>query len=119
MKTILKVATVAAVGSLICSCVPVLIGGGAAGGYYIAKDKHSVGNYTDDAVITSKVKAKYLKDLVLKSFGISVSTNHGVVSLVGSVSNEETRQRAINIAMNTGGVKAVDAHNLTVNIYLK
>lgn len=118
MKTIAKVATVAAIGSLVCSCAPVLIGGGAAGGYYVAKDKHSIGQYTDDAVITSKVKAQYLKDLVLKSFGISVSTNHGVVSLVGSVSSETVRQRAITIAMHTAGVRAVDARNLTVNIHL-
>lgn len=95
-------------------CAAALVGGGAAGGYYAEKHKAGISRYADDAMITSKIKTKYLKDLVLKSFGISVSTNHGVVSLIGNVPNDQIRQRAINIAMQTKGVKAVDARNLTI-----
>lgn len=99
---------------LISGCAPALIAGGAAGGYVIAKDKGVVGRYTDDSVITSKIKAKYIGDLALKSLAISVSTNHGVVSLVGHVPNYNVRAHAIRIARYTKGVVAVNATNLTV-----
>ena len=100
---------------LLTGCAAALVGGGAAGGYYLAKDKGSAGNYTDDAVITSKVKSKLLKDLALKSFSISVSTNHGVVSLTGNVPNVQMQERAIILTQNTKGVKSVNASNLTVS----
>jgi osmotically-inducible protein OsmY len=70
--------------------------------------------YSHDTLITGKVKSKYLKDLSLKSFAISVSTNHGVVSLVGSVPTAAIRDRAIQVAQHTKGVIAVEAKNLTI-----
>lgn len=100
--------------ALLSGCVPALVAGGAAGGYYLAKDKGPVGQYTDDSVITSKIKTKYVGDLALKSLGISVSTNHGIVSLVGHVKTHRLRSRAIGIAENTKGVRGVNATNLTV-----
>lgn len=77
----------------------------------IKSTTHAVGQYTSDAVITSKVKAKFMKHPNLRS-GISVSTNHGIVTLTGKVANDKIRQAAINKAMKTKGVKAVDAKNL-------
>lgn len=113
MKAIKFVIFIMAV-SLLGGCAAALVGGGAAGGYYAEKHKTSIKHYAGDAAITSKVKAKYLKDLALKSFAVSVSTNRGVVSLVGNVPTVKLRDRAIFIAKHTSGVKGVDAHNLTV-----
>lgn len=79
---------------------------------YAKAGVHSVGEYTSDAFITSKVKTKYLKDLVLKAFGISVSTTNGIVSLTGSLPSQALVDRAVLIAKNTKGVKAVNSTNL-------
>lgn len=115
MKNLFRLSLLIAVIGSLYGCAAALIGGGAAGGYYVAKDKGAIGQYTNDAVITSKIKAKYVKDLALKSFGVSVSTNHRVVSLVGAVPNVALRNRAILVAQNTAGVRAVNASNLTIN----
>lgn len=114
MKAIKLVVSIAAA-SLLGGCVAAAASGGAAGGYYYEKDKTSIKHYVGDAAITSKVKAKYLKDLALKSFNVSVSTNHGIVSLVGNVPTMKLRHRAITVAKHTEGVIGVDAHNLTVS----
>ena len=118
MKAIKLVVFIAAA-SLLGGCVAAAAGGGAAGGYYYEKDKGSIKHYVGDAAITSKVKAKYLKDLALKSFNVSVSTNHGVVSLVGNVPTVKLRNRAIAVAKHTDGVRGVDANNLTVSHHVK
>src|SRR3989339_349662 len=47
------------------------------------KQESSVGEYIDDAVITTKVKAAILKESSLKSSEISVETSKGVVQLSG------------------------------------
>ena len=115
MKILTKFIFLCLIVAGLSSCAAALVGGGAAGGYYAEKNKKAIGQYSGDALITSKVKAKYLKDLTLRSFAISVSTNQHVVSLVGDVPNHKIRQRAINIALHTKDVKGVDARNLTVS----
>jgi osmotically-inducible protein OsmY len=116
MKLISKIFLSITLVTFLCSCAaPVLVAGGATGGYYIGKHRHAVGQYTSDTWITSKIKSKYVKDLKLKSFTLSVSTNHGVVSLVGTVPSKAIRNRAILIAKHTKGVRAVEANNLTIS----
>lgn len=96
-------------------CVAAVVGGGAAaGGYAVAKDKGPVGQYTDDSVITSKIKTKYLADPHLQSYNISVSTLDGVVTLTGKVPTIAMRQAAIKTAATTKGVKAVNVTNFKV-----
>ncbi len=67
----------------------------------------STGEYIDDTVITTKVKALLVKDVALKSFQISVETYKGVVQLSGFVDASQTRDRASNVARSVGGVKSV------------
>lgn len=96
-------------------CVPAVVGAGAAaGGYAVAKDKGSVGKYASDSVITSKIKAKYLANVDLKSYNISVMTQNGEVILSGSVPSEAMRKNAIFIAQTTEGVKSVNVTNFKV-----
>lgn len=102
---------------LLSGCVAAAVGAGAAagaGGYVLAKDKGAAGTYADDSVITSKIKGKYIADIHLKSYNISVSTYEGVVVLTGSVPDEEMRQKAIQIAQNTANVRSVNVTNFTV-----
>jgi hyperosmotically inducible protein len=74
----------------------------------------STGDFVDDSVITTKVKSSFVADSTVSALDISVETTQGVVNLTGIVNNEQERQRAIQIAQETDGVKKVDARNLFV-----
>jgi hyperosmotically inducible protein len=69
--------------------------------------RESTGEYLDDSVITAKVKALLAKDLVLKSFAISVETFRGVVILSGFVDSNDQIDRAVQIARGIKGVREV------------
>jgi hyperosmotically inducible periplasmic protein len=116
MKKEIKLLTCIAISLSLAGCAAALIGGGAAaGGYAVAKDKGPVGQYTEDSVITSKIKTKFLADIHLKSYNISVSTNNRIVTLTGTVPNEGMKRLAIHTAQSTKGVKAVNVTNFTVS----
>jgi osmotically-inducible protein OsmY len=74
----------------------------------------STGDFVDDSVITTKVKSSFVADSTVSALDISVETTQGVVNLTGIVNNEQERQRAIQIAQETDGVKKVDTRNLFV-----
>jgi hyperosmotically inducible protein len=74
----------------------------------------STGDYIDDSVITTKVKSSFVADSTVSALDISVDTSQGVVNLTGIVNNDQERQRAIQIAQETNGVKQVNARNLFV-----
>lgn len=65
------------------------------------------GEYVDDTVITSKVKAAVLNDPALKSAEINVETFKGVVQLSGFVSSQSDINEAVAVARGVGGVKSV------------
>ena len=112
---IIKYALFIAIAASLQGCIAAAVGGGAAvGGYAVAKDKGSVGQYASDSLITSKIKAKYLADIHLKSYNISVTTESGNVTLTGSVPTAKMRESAIEDARNTAGVKSVNVTNFTV-----
>lgn len=67
----------------------------------------SVGEYLDDSLITTKVKALLTKDAVVKSFDISVETFRGIVILSGFVDEKGQINRAVSIAKSVKGVKEV------------
>ncbi len=66
-----------------------------------------------DSAITTDVKAKLLADPGTKGFDIHVETNHGVVTLHGTVRSTAEKELAERLAMSADGVKAVD-NDLTV-----
>jgi hyperosmotically inducible protein len=68
----------------------------------------SAGQVVDDSTITTKVKAKLIKDSVLQGFGIDVDTFQGEVTLTGAVNVPAQRERAERIARETRGVKEVN-----------
>jgi osmotically-inducible protein OsmY len=65
------------------------------------------GQYVDDSVITTKVKAEIFNEPTLKSSEINVETFKGVVQLSGFVRSENNIQTAVNVARNVNGVKSV------------
>ena len=60
------------------------------------------------ARIARQVKAEILKDAVLKSSRIDVTTTEGVVRLSGTVESEEGRDKAAEIARSAENVKSVE-----------
>lgn len=75
----------------------------------------TAGENVSDAVITTKVKAKLASDDQVAARDINVSTEAGVVELKGEVPSEQARQRALELARNTEGVKSVDDDQLKVS----
>jgi osmotically-inducible protein OsmY len=61
-----------------------------------------------DGWITTKVQAKYFTEPDVRGRDIDVTTNNGVVTLSGVVENEQSRQRALELARNTDGVVRVE-----------
>jgi len=65
------------------------------------------GEYIDDTVITTKVKAAILNDPTLKVMEINVETFKGLVQLSGFVSSQGDINRAVALARDIGGVQSV------------
>jgi len=69
--------------------------------------KESPGEYVDDAVITTKVKAAVLEEPSLKSAEINVETSKGTVQLTGFVRSRADINKAVEVAKGVKGVKSV------------
>ena len=69
-----------------------------------------LGQRIDDATITMKVKSKLLDDPTVKGLKIDVDTRDGVVYLTGTVSGNEERRQAVELARKTEGVRDVQAN---------
>jgi osmotically-inducible protein OsmY len=69
--------------------------------------REGAGEYVDDTVITTKVKAAVFAEPTLKSAEINVETFKGVVQLSGFVSSEADTQKAVEVARKVKGVESV------------
>ena len=70
--------------------------------------KHEgTGEYVDDTVITTKVKAAVFNEPSLKSAEVNVETFKGVVQLSGFVSDASDVQKAAEVTRSVKGVTSV------------
>ena len=69
--------------------------------------KEGTGEYIDDSVITTKVKAAIFNDASLKSSEINVETFKGVVQLSGFVISQADIDKAVELARGVKGVKSI------------
>ena len=69
--------------------------------------KEGTGEYIDDSVITTKVKAAVFRDPALKSAEINVETFKGVVQMSGFVNSQYDINKAVEIARSVKGVTSV------------
>lgn len=69
--------------------------------------QEGTGEYVDDSVITTKVKAAIFNEPTLKSAEINVETFKGVVQLSGFVSSQAAANKAADLARGVGGVRSV------------
>jgi osmotically-inducible protein OsmY len=69
--------------------------------------QEGTGEYIDDTVITTKVKAAVFSEPSLKSAEINVETFKGVVQLSGFVSSRADINKAVAVARSVKGVESV------------
>jgi hypothetical protein len=89
---------------LVCIGLITVFSGCATTQYHQGSDP---GQYVDDSVITTKVKAAILDEPTLKSLQINVKTYQGVVQLSGFVDSESSVKKAGEMAGSNEGVKSV------------
>ena len=65
------------------------------------------GEYLDDTVLTTKVKAAVFNEPTLKSAEVNVETFKGVVQLSGFVSSQAAANKAVELARGVSGVNSV------------
>ncbi len=71
------------------------------------RTQEGTGEYVDDSVITTKVKAAIFNDPTLKVNEINVETFKGVVQLSGFVRSQADIDKAVQVARGITGVKSV------------
>jgi hyperosmotically inducible protein len=85
----------------------------ASGGGDAPEPNRTVGETVTDSGITISVKSRLLDDPQVKGLRIDVDTRDGVVFLTGSVGSDAEKQKAIQLAKDTKGVRDVQS-NLTL-----
>jgi len=71
------------------------------------RKQESAGEFVDDSVITTKVKAEMFNEAALKSFQIDVETFKGTVQLSGFVDSAQNAKKAGEVARRVKGVVSV------------
>ena len=79
----------------------------SAAGCASSSKQEGSGEYVDDSVITTKVKAVIFNEPSLKSAEINVETFKGAVQLSGFVSSQAAINKAVAVARSVGGVTSV------------
>lgn len=69
--------------------------------------REGTGEYVDDSVITTKVKAAFAADPTVKATQVQVETFKGTVQLSGFVDSPESARRAVELTRGIKGVKSV------------
>jgi hypothetical protein len=80
---------------------------GAKIGEQVATAANAAGELIEDGQLTAKIKSKMTLDDLVQARTINVDTKDGVVTVKGRVRSDAERQRAIQLARETAGVKAV------------
>ena len=73
----------------------------------VAEKNETVGEYLDDAALTTKVKAALVGERRLNAGDIHVITTQNVAELTGIVNNANDKQRAADVAAKVKGIKKV------------
>jgi hyperosmotically inducible protein len=79
----------------------------ALGGCASTHKQESAGEYVDDTVITTKVKAVILDNKFTNGLDVNVETYKGVVQLSGFVKGAAEHDKAIELARSVNGVRSV------------
>ena len=80
---------------------------------YREGERRTVGEFTDDVAIKTRVQAALIADEEVKGLVIEVRVRRGVVTLFGRVPSQEMKARVSNLAAAVRGVDRVD-NRLTI-----
>ena len=83
--------------------IALLIGSGCA----VGRGQESVGEYVDDATITTQVKSRFVENKEVDASSIRVETLKGTVMLSGFAKNATERVTAESIARGVKGVTSI------------
>jgi osmotically-inducible protein OsmY len=111
MKLTLKLLATVALALQINACVPVVIGGAAAGGA-IAADRRTSGVYVEDENIELKTIKKVM-DTLGEAAHVNITSFKGNVLLTGEVPDAEAKTKAGDIVIATESVRSV-TNELTI-----
>lgn len=78
-------------------------------GRRVEADTAVVKGIVPDSVITAEIITQYVNDIDTKLLNVQVETVNGIVTITGTAANAEVKEKIINIARNTYGVKEVIA----------
>ena len=78
-----------------------------ATGCAVQSGQSSVGQYVDDAAITTQVKARMAEDTEVSAMRIQVETLNGTVQLAGFATSQAEKDKAGRLARNVSAVKDV------------
>lgn len=76
-------------------------------GCAVTRDQSTVGEYVDDATITTEVKAKFAADPTVSAMAINVETLRGTVQLSGFAKSSAEKANAEALARKIKGVKNI------------
>lgn len=111
MKLSLKILAAALLATQISACVPVVIGGAAAGGA-MAADRRTSGIYVEDENIELKAN-KSVYDALGEQSHVNITSFKGNVLITGEVPDADTKTRTGNMVLAIENVKSI-TNELTV-----
>jgi osmotically-inducible protein OsmY len=111
MKLTFKLLAALALASQITACVPVIVGGAAAGGV-MAADRRTSGVYVEDENIELK-STKSIHDTLGEAAHVNITSFKGNVLLTGEVPDENAKTKAGDIVTATESVRSV-TNELTI-----
>jgi hyperosmotically inducible periplasmic protein len=82
-------------------------------GCAVVRSQETVGQYIDDATITTQIKSRWVEDKTVDAASIKVETLKGTVQISGFAKNSAEKMRAESIARGVNGVAAVQ-NNIVV-----
>jgi hyperosmotically inducible periplasmic protein len=97
MKTLILAASLA-----LCAMTSTTLTGCA-----VSSGQSTVGDYVDDATITTRVKTRFAEDPQVSAMRIKVETLKGEVELSGFATSDAEKERAAEVARSVPNVKAV------------
>lgn len=93
----------------ISSCTSMLAGGsGESAGDPIGQDNRGEDQMSVDRGISTTIRSRFATDAELASLDLGVETRHGAVTLRGTTTSFDSRDRALNLAADVAGVVRID-----------
>lgn len=80
---------------------------GSLGGCAVTSGQSSVGEYVDDAAISTRVRTRFAQDPKVSLMRLDVNTLNGVVQLSGFATSQEEKDRAAQLARSVPDVRGV------------